>query len=66
MLVFLFPYSGDRLLQKGLFHRADKIQRRREKDKGDKSQKKKIKDASEKEDTGTGDDIRVSESVTGL
>ncbi|KAL8578284.1 hypothetical protein ACOMHN_005675 [Nucella lapillus] len=53
-------YYCQRLMQKGLFHRAERVQRRKDKDKdkGDKSKKKKGKEAAEKEDTGTGDELR--------
>lgn len=51
-----------RLLQKGLFHRAEKVQRKKDKDRGDKSRKKKGKEPSEKEETGTGDELRERKS----
>ncbi|XP_076452153.1 translocation protein SEC62-like isoform X2 [Babylonia areolata] len=47
-----------RLLEKGLFHRAEWVQRKKDQDKGDRSKKKKVKDISEKEDGGTGDEER--------
>ena len=53
-----------RLIQKGLFHRAERVQRKKDKDKdkGDKSKKKKGKEVVEKEEAGTGDELRVSDA----
>jgi hypothetical protein len=48
------------LLQKGLFHRAERVVKKKDKDKPEKSKRKKNKD-SEKDEPGTGDELRVSE-----
>ena len=56
----------DRLMQKGMFHRAERVVRKKDKgdkpDKGDKAKKKKVKDtAAEKDEAGTGgDELRVN------
>ncbi|XP_076472470.1 translocation protein SEC62-like [Babylonia areolata] len=53
-------YYCQRLMQKGMFHRVERVQRKKDKDKdkGDKAKKKKGREAPEKEDTGTGDELR--------
>lgn len=48
-----------RLLQKGLFHRAERIQRKKDREKGEKPQKKKSREITEKDEAGTGDELRV-------